>query len=334
MRLPEFKRLEPEDLDEALDMLHTHGNDTGILAGGTDLLVRMKQRLFTPKHLISLKKLASLSYIREENGSVKIGAGTPLAELTASPLVRERLPALYQAVQSIGAPSIQHHRGTIGGNLCQDNRCKFYNQSAFLRSTKQPCHKAGGKICYAREGSDRCRSTCQSDGAPALIALGAEATLSSQRGNRTIPLVDLYSTVGEHPLSIESGELLTELDIPMPNPGAGSSYKRLAYRSAIDYPEVSAAAFVETDSNNLIKKARIVVGAIGGAPLLLAQASRSLEGKSAADRDVIQATADQAMNDASTFAVENTHATLEYRTAMISVMVRKALQGAVGAVGE
>ncbi|MCP4691290.1 MAG: hypothetical protein GY859_24805 [Desulfobacterales bacterium] len=330
MRLPYFERLEPGDLDEALEMLHAHGNDGGLLAGGTDLLVRMKQRLFTPKHLISLKKLTSLSYIREENGSLKIGAGTPLAEVSASSLVRERLPALFQAIQAIGAPTIQHHRGTIGGNLCQDNRCKFYNQSAFLRSTRQLCHKAGGKICYAREGSDRCRSTSQSDGAPALIALDARATLTSKQGARAIPLVDLYTTEGEHPLSIAPDELLTEIEIPTPKPGAGSSYKRISYRSAIDYPEVSAGVLVETDADAKINRARIVVGAIGGAPLLLAQASERLVGKSTADRDAMQKTADLAMDHASTFAVDNTHAALEYRISMISVMVRRALEEAGG----
>lgn len=333
MRLSEFERLEPGDLEEALEMLHIHGSDSGILAGGTDILVRMKQRLFTPRYLISLKKLKSLSYIREESGSVKIGAGTPLAEITASQLVRDRLPALYQAVRSVGAPSIQHHRGTIGGNLCQDNRCKFYNQSAFLRSTRQACHKAGGRICYAREGSDRCRSTSLSDGAPALIALGALATLSGRQGGRTIPLLDLYTMQGEHPLSLGPDELLTELEIPMPKAGTGSSYKRVSYRSAIDYPEASAGVCVETGSDARVREARIVVGAIGGAPLLLAQASKSLVGASAADRDAIRKTADRAMDHASAFAVDNTHAPLDYRTAMISVVVRKALEEASGLSG-
>ncbi len=332
MRLPTFEYLEPKNLQEALEILHVHEKSCSILAGGTDLLVRMKQRLLKPDCLMSLKSLNSLSYILKKDGVISIGACTSLAKVCASNIIQEHFPSLVTAVQSIGAPSIQHFRGTVGGNLCQDSRCLFYNQSAFWRSGKQPCHKAGGQICYAKEGSsDRCHATYQSDSAPVLTALGAEVILSSKKGARTIPLSDFYSTYGEQPFTKEPGELLTEIRIPVPEPGTGNAYKRLSYRSAIDYPIASAAAVVQIsdDSEPVIKKARIVIGAISRAPLPVAQISGILEGKPVSDKDSLGKAADQAMDIASAFAVHNAGSALEYRVQMVSVLVQRAINEAV-----
>ncbi len=332
MRLPTFEYLEPKNLQEALELLHIHGKNCSILAGGTDILVRMKQRLLKPEYLISLKSLNSLSYIRRENGFISMGAGTFLAKVCSSDIIQEQFPSLVSAIHSIGAPSIQHFKGTVGGNLCQDSRCLFYNQSAFWRSGKQPCHKAGGQICYAKEGSsDRCHATYLSDSAPALVALDAEVTLSSKKGARTIPLSDFYSTYGEQPFSKEPDELLTEIRMPVPSAGTGNAYKRLSYRSAIDYPIASAAAVVQIsdDSEPVIKKARIVIGAISRAPLPAAQISAILEGKPVSDKDSLEKAADQAMDIASAFAVHNAGSTLEYRIQMVPVLVQRAINEAV-----
>jgi len=328
VRLPKFEYSDPKDLGEALELLHTHGNDCRILAGGTDLLVRMQQRLTQPKILISLKHLQNLAYIRQEDGCIKIGARTTLEDICASDLMKDLFPGFWQAVRGIGAATIQHTRGTIGGNLCQDNRCAFYNQSAFFRSTQQPCHKAGGQICYAVEGSDRCRSTCQSDGAPALMALSTQATIKAKGDTRSIPLADLYTTKGEDPLALAADEMLTELQIPIPQAQAGSAYQKLSYRSAIDYPILSAAAAVETE-NSKIRTARIVIGAMAGAPLYLMQASESLRGKAATDSSAIEAAAATAGDHAAVFAVDNVHSNLEYRSNMIAVLVGRALESAL-----
>lgn len=328
MRLPEFTYLEPAGLDEALEMLAEHGADCRVLAGGTDLLVRMKQRLLTPACLMSLKSVDGLAGITETDGMLKIGAATPLADITASAPVRQKFPALAEAVESVGAVSIQHFRGTIGGNLCQDNRCRFYNQSAFFRSTKQLCHKAGGQICYAREGSDRCRSTCQSDTAPALIALGAEVTVCSRDGRRRMPLMELYTATGEHPLSLADHELLTDIRIPLPQPGEGAAYHRLAYRSAIEYPVVCAGAWVRLEEGT-IADTRIVVGAIASGPLHITGAAEHLVGRRAGDRRALEKTAESAADAAAAFAVDNVHGSTEYRMKMAAVMTTRALEGAL-----
>jgi len=328
MLLPRFDYLDPENLEEALDLLAVHKEDAKVLAGGTDLLVRMKKGLLKPKVLISLKSLNELSYIKEETGCIKIGARTPLADIIASGPVQDNARALSQACEKVGAITMQHYRGTIGGNILQDNRCHHYNQSDFHRSGHQACHKNGGKICYARENADRCNSTCQSDGSTALMALGAKLVLLSKGNERTVDLDNFYTADGIMPHDIQSNELLKDIIIPIN--GARSAYRRLAYRSAIDYPIVCAGVLVRpSDSQkDRIDEARIVVGAMGRAPLFLAQASSSLKGKKLDDTDAFKKAADASMDSAATFAVHNVGSTLEYRCEMISPLVLQGLKEA------
>ncbi len=328
MRLPRFEYLKPENLDQLLDMLAEYKSDAKILAGGTDLLVRMKKGLLAPKYLVSLKDLDSLSYIKEEPDCIKIGSRTPIADIIASKTIQKHARALFQACETIGAVSIQHYAGTIGGNILQNNRCHHYNQSDFYRSGHQACHKAGGKICYAREVADRCNSTCQSDGATALMALGAILTLASKGNQREVELENFYTTDGIMPFAMEAQELLTEINIPKLE--AKSAYKRLAYRSAIDYPIVCAGVLVKTadqdENSDKIEEARIVVGAMGRAPLFLPKAASLLKGKSLNDLDAYKNAAGSAMNSAAPFAVHNVGSTLEYRCSMVEEMVLQALK--------
>jgi len=328
VQLPEFEYLKPQNLEEVLDFLHEYKDDARIISGGTDLLVRMKKGLLAPKYLISLKNIKSLSKIEIEDEFITIGSGTSLNDIYKSDLVKKKIPALANSAQSVGAWSIQHFRGTIGGNICQNSRCLYYNQSEFWRSGKLPCHKTGGKTCYAKKNSSRCHATYQSDTAPALIALNAEATLKSKSGTRTVPLLDLYTSKGETPFAITSDEILTEFKISLSKSKTGNAYKRLSYRSAIDYPIVSAGVFVEIEENT-IKDARIVVGAIGRAPLLIAGSATILKDKSVADEASIQKAADMALDRAKAFAVDNVGASLEYRIKMVSVLVKRSLKEAI-----
>jgi len=333
VRLPQFNYTGPDTLEKALDLLSAHAQDAKILAGGTDLLVRMKKGLIAPKMIISLKALNELSYIKKDKNTIRIGARTCLADIIASDLVQKEAAALSIACEKVGSATIQHFRGTIGGNILQDNRCFHYNQSAFHRSGRQACHKDGGKICYARDVSDRCNSTCQSDGATALMALGASLVLVSKGHERTVALTDFYTTDGIMPFAMEPQELLKEIVIPVE--GGKSSYQRLAYRSAIDYPIVCAGVLLKASAKkDAIEDARIVVGAMGRAPLFLNQESASLKGKSLTDTGALQKAAAAAMNSAATFAVHNVGSTLEYRCAMVSEMVFRALQEAAASVSK
>lgn len=326
--IPEFEYIVPENLEEALDFLSSHGEGTAVLAGGTDLVVRMKQRLVKPRFVVSLKKLEDLRGIRKSDGSILMGAMTPLVEVLENDLVGEYLPALRQAVAKIGAPSIQHFRGTIGGNLCLETRCLFYNQSRFWRSGRTPCHKDNGQTCYAEENSDRCRSANVSDGACALMALGGNVVLASARGEKVVPVEDFFTGKGESPFAIEPDELVVKIRVPVATTGAGCSFQKISYRSAIDFALVSAAVSLEVKDGHF-GNVRIAIGGAGAAPLLLKEAAATIKGKSMDDTKALEAASELAKKHASAFMVENLGASLEYRQMMIRVLVRRALDEAV-----
>jgi 4-hydroxybenzoyl-CoA reductase beta subunit len=328
MRLPAFEYLEPKNVEEAFEMLANHADQSAVMAGGTDLIVRMKQRLVQPAFLISLKDLHVLNYIRQENALIVIGATTPLLSLHESKLVKTHFPALADAARLIGAPSIQHVRGTIGGNLCLQTRCLYYNQSAFWRSGRAPCHKDHGEICYAEENSDRCRSANQSDGACALMALRARIVLDSTRGRRTLSIEDFFTGKGESPFAAASDELVTEIQIPVPGKGEGSSFQKLTYRSAVDFALVSASAWVAVEEGK-ISDARLAIGGAGASPLLLKEAANKLVGKDVQDKHSVEETAKQVRNQASAFMVNNLGSTLEYRKKMSGVMAKRAIEDAL-----
>jgi 4-hydroxybenzoyl-CoA reductase subunit beta len=326
--LPQFQYLEPKDLDETLDLLAHHGEQASLLAGGTDLLVRMKQRLARPAFLISLRDLSQLRYIREESDHVAIGATTPLASILGSDVVADRYPALHQAVKRIGATTIQHFRGTIGGNLCLQTRCAFYNQSAFWRSGRTPCHKDHGQTCYAEENSDRCRSANQSDGACALTALDAGIVLSSRRGQRILKPEAFFTGKGEAPFAKEPDEMVTEIQLPFLRDGQGSSFMKLTFRSAVDFGLVSVAVALKLD-REMISGARLVIGSAGASPLLLKEAGGLLIGKASYDLAAIDDAALQAGKHASAFMVNNVGSCLEYRRKMAPVLAKRAIREAL-----
>lgn len=322
MRLPAFEYFAPKDMAGVLTLLAEKGVDASVIAGGTDLLVRMKQRLLEPKFLVSLKNLKGLNYIRQEGNVTAIGAMTPLASVVASKGIMEMYPALYKAVQSIGAPAIQHFRGTVGGNLCLQTRCLYYNQSKFWRSGRGRCHKDNGEICYAEENSDRCRSANQSDGAVALMALDASIVLVSLRGKRRLPLEEFFTGRGENPFAMERDELVTEIQIP--RDGGLSGFQKLTHRSAIDFCLVSAAVKIEV-RNGQIGRARIAIGGAGASPLLLREAASCLEGKPLKDDAAIMEVAEKVKRHASAFMVDNLGSNLEYRKKMAGVMAKRAI---------
>lgn len=328
MRLPAFEYLAPKNLAEALEFLSVHGDKARVIAGGTDLIVRMKQRLVDPAFLISLKNLQELDFIRQDNGIAAIGAMTPLSSLLDSDLIKANFPALLEAIKVIGAPSVQHFRGTIGGNLCLQTRCLYYNQSAFWRSGRTRCHKDNGETCYAEENSDRCRSANQSDGACALMALGAKVILLSNRGKRILPMEEFFTGKGENPFSAEPDEMVTELQVPIAAKGQGSSFQKLTYRSALDFALVSSAVWLALEKGK-ISGARIAIGGAGASPLLLKEAASILIGKKPEDAGSIDETAHQVRKHASAFMVDNLGATLEYRQKMAGVMAKRAIKGAL-----
>jgi 4-hydroxybenzoyl-CoA reductase beta subunit len=327
VRLPDFDYLEPETFEETLEMLAVHKDKATLLAGGTDLIVRMKKRLLAPAALISLKKLSDLNYIRRQNNEILIGPMTPLVSIRESEMIKSRFHALAQAVTLIGAPTLQHFRGTMGGNLCLDTRCLFYNQSAIWRSGRTACHKDHGETCYAEKNSDRCRSANQSDGACALLALEATLLLASTRGKRSIPMEDFFTGRGESPFALDPDEMVAEIRLPLSEKMRESSFQKLAYRSALDFALVASAARIEVKDGEFAD-ARIVIGGAGASPLLLKEASESLIGKSVQDRAALEEARVKVSKHASPFMVDNLGSTLEYRRKMAGTMAIRALREA------
>jgi len=326
MRLPKFEHLQPESLEEALALLSKYGEEVKVIAGGTDLLVSMKQRLLNPKYLLNLKGLAELDFIKEDRGGLRIGALTRLTTIIRSPLVREKFPILAQAASYVAAPPLQN-MGTLGGNLCLNTRCFFYNQSQFWRQARPLCFKTGGEMCHVVRGGDHCYSVYQGDLAPVLIALGARVKLAKKGSEWVIPLLDLYTGRGEEPIALETGAILTEVEVPAPAAPWGGDYQKLRYRGAMDFPLVGVAA-VLTWNGTSCTKATVVLNAVASAPVVVEEASRLLEGQKL-DEDVIARAAEAAYEVA--HPVANISSTPLYRRKMVRVMARRAIGNGVQA---
>jgi len=323
MRLPKFEHLQPESLEEALDLLSEHGEEARVIAGGTDLLVSMKQKLLTPKYVLNLKELG-LDFIEEGKEGLRIGALTRLTTIIKSPLVQEKLPVLAQAAGYVAAPPLQN-MGTLGGNLCLNTRCFFYNQSRFWRQARPLCFKTGGEMCHVVKGGDHCYSVYQGDLAPALVALGARVRLAKKGGEWVIPLLDLYTGQGEKPIGLEAGEIVTEVEIPAPAASSwGGDYQKLRYRGAMDFPLVGVAAVLNWNGEDCAG-AKVVLTAVASAPVVVEEAGKLLEGKKP-DEEVIAKAAEAAYQVAR--PVANVGSTPLYRRKMVRVMTKRAIVSA------
>jgi len=259
MLLPDFKYMRPKSFDELLSYLIKYGNDASVLAGGTDLLPRMKMGLKQPKIIISLSAIDDLAYVSQAAQTIRIGALTTIYELEHQPAVVENYPALYEAALSTASENIRL-KATVGGNIIQDTRCMDYNQSKEWKASFKPCFKSGGGICNAIKGGKRCFATYCGDLGPALISIGASVCLMSKEGEREIPLEALFTGDGRSPFSMHRGELLKEVRLPFNKTMGG--YKKLRMRNSIDY-SLASVAF----SSNEKEKGRLVVGAVGPRPL-------------------------------------------------------------------
>ncbi len=324
MQLPPFDYQRPAGLEQALQLKARLGEAALWLAGGSDLLVRAKQGLLAPETVISLADLNDeLCRIGQDDKGLRIGASATLAQVAGYHQVPKRLPGLAEALASIGAPTLQQSVATVGGNLCAQTRCLYYNQSALWRSGLAPCFKLGGEVCHPGGSSaDRCRSVCQADGAVMLAALGAEVRLLSSDGERSLALSDFFTGKGEAPHDLAPEELLAEIRVPMPR-AAGSAYVKLALRGALDYAMLSAGAFLRLQGGK-VAEARVALGAVFAAPLLLKDALAPLWGQEPSEAAIAEAAA-RAGSHAEPFIIDNVVGTVEWRRQMVPVAVRRAL---------
>ena len=326
MRLPEFELIQPRSLQEACSVLGEDDKRATLLAGGTALMVGLRYRLSKPGVVIDLKGLTALNYVgRNGSGGLSIGSMVPLETLKQSSLVLNEYPLLAQAVQLVAIPSIRR-KATLGGNLCLDTRCIYYNQSEFWRRGLPACFKLGGEICNAVEKGRRCQAVYQSDLGPVLMVLGAEVKIVSANGERVVALSEFFTGRGERPNVLKPDEILVEVQIPPSGQGAARTYEKLRVREGMDFPMAGVAVMVKRDRSGTIGQVKVVLGAVGSSPIEVAKVAGLLEGRKPTD-DLLQSVSREAMDRAQ--PVENLAMSARYRRKMVGVLVGRALRRAL-----
>ena len=246
MRLPPFRYFAPRSVAEAVGLLGEHGREAAVVAGGTDLYPNMKRLQMEPRVLVGLRGIRELAGIQgSAREGMVVGAGTTLTRVAQHPEVATRYPALARAAGVVSTPQLRN-MGTLGGNVCVDTRCNYYNQSYEWRRSIGFCMKKDGDICLVAPGSARCWAVSSSDTAPVLWALGAEVTLVGPGGERRIPVSGLFRDDGIEYLGKAPDEIVTELRLP-PVDGWRATYWKLRRRGAFDFPVLGVAAAVRVE---------------------------------------------------------------------------------------
>ena len=321
LRLPPFRYLAPRHLDEAAQMLEEEGDQAMLVAGGTDLYPNMKRRQFTPPVLIGLRALPELKTISgsPEQG-MRIGAGVTLTRLAEHPELLEHYPALATAAGSVSTPQLRN-AGTIGGNLLLDTRCNYYNQTEFWRRSIGYCMKKDGDVCLVAPGSPRCWAISSADTAPVLVSLGASVRLVSARGERVIPVHELFRDDGMDPYTKAADEILTEVILP-PATGWQSVYLKLRRRGSFDFPILGVAVALRPAGDGSIAGARITLGAVASHPVEAKDAAALLIGQHLTP-EKIDAVATLAAKRAK--PLDNADLSMNYRKQLATIYVRRAL---------
>ncbi len=325
MTMPACRVARPRTVEEAVRILADGGPETLILAGGTDVVPNLQMRLFTPRLLLDIKPIRALSGITfVAGGALRIGALTTLTEIVNSPVVESRYPVLASAVATIAGP-LQRNMGTLGGNLCLETRCLWYNQSFFWRKALGGCLKKEGHVCHVAPGGKRCWAVWSGDSAPALLTLDAEIEIVGPRGARRIPLGTFYRNDGMDRIALDRDEMVAAVFLPARTAGRRGFYHKLRIRDSIDYPLAGVAVALELDRSGVCREARVAINAVNPAPLLVREASEWLEGQSYSP-ELIARVAQAVIRTGK--PLTTSASTPVYRRDMLRVFTRRALEEA------
>jgi 4-hydroxybenzoyl-CoA reductase subunit beta len=320
MRLPRFLFRTPASLEETARILDGEGPEAMLVAGGTDLLPNMKRRQQVPKTLVALRGVPELKRI--ENGSgLTLGAGLTLTDLVRNETVRERYAGLWQAAVQVATPHLRN-MGTLGGNLCLDTRCTYYDQSLEWRRAISYCMKKDGETCWVAPSSERCLAVSSTDTAPALTALGATVRLVSASGEREVSLEELYRNDGIHYITRRPDEILADVKLD-PADGWKSVYWKLRRRGSFDFPVLSVAAAAKLAGDGTVEALRLVLGAVASRPIVCDDAAAEVVGGKLTDGAIANAAA-LAAKPAK--PMDNTDFTLHWRKRVTSEFVGLALR--------
>jgi 4-hydroxybenzoyl-CoA reductase subunit beta len=326
LSLPEFKLLRPRELEEALQHLAEHAENIRVLAGGTDIIPSMRQKLFEPAYMLDLRRIESLRGIKPlPDGSVEIGALTILRSVERSDFLRRHYSVLTEAAATVASPVLRN-MGTIGGNICLDTRCLWYNQSLSWRKGCGFCIKKDGDICHVAPGGSKCWAAFSGDTPPALLCLDAEIEIASTAGLRRMSLRDFYTGLGEDYRKLQPQELVTRVILPASSAGYRGVYRKLRVRGSIDYPLAGVAVAIKR-LNGCVTDARVAITAVNPAPLPVKGAEDLLIGK-ILDETIAASVGDLAAKIAK--PLTTSALTPEYRREMIRVFTKRAVLAAAG----
>jgi len=320
-----FQVVRPDDIEDAVRVLAENGPEAMIIAGGTDVVPNLQMRLFSPRVLVDLKPVQALAEIEfSPREGLRIGAMATLTQILDSPPVREKFPVLASAVGTIAGP-LQRNMGTLGGNLCLETRCRWYNQSYLWRKALGGCLKKEGDVCHVAPGGDYCWAAWSGDSAPALLALDAEIEIAGPRGTRRIPLHKFYKNDGMDRINLGRDELVTAVHVPAHMAGRRGVYHKLRIRDSIDYPLAGVAVTMDVDRDGICRDARVALTAVNPAPLLVRQAGESLEGQKMS-AELIERAAHAAIQTGK--PLTTSASTPVYRRDMVRLFTRRALEEA------
>jgi len=325
LRLPPCTFLGARSVGDALKFMADSGPEAMLVAGGTDLYPNMKRRQFEPKVLVGLRGIRELDGVRGSAASgLVIGSQTTLTRVARHAGLREAFPGLATAAGLVSSPQLRN-MGTIGGNVCVDTRCNYYNQTYQWRQAIGFCMKKDGDICLVAPGSPRCWAVSSSDTAPVLWSLGATVRLHGAGGERLVSIEQLYRDDGIDYLAKRPDEILTEILLP-PADGTRSVYLKLRRRGSFDFPVLGVAVALRQDGDT-VRDARIVLGAVASEPREARDAATLLAGQRLTP-DVIDAVAAAASKPSK--PLDNTDFTHPYRKKMTRVFVARALRHLAG----
>jgi 4-hydroxybenzoyl-CoA reductase subunit beta len=328
MKLPKFDYVKPKFIREACELLEAAGGHARPIAGGTELLMAMKNRQALPKMLVDLGGLPLNRISYSDDEGLRVGALVSLRHLANHSVVREKYSVLAQAASSAGTVQLQA-MGTLGGNLCQNTCCVYFDRATGPRQTLGPCIKLDGQVCYVVEGSEKCWAGYAGDLAPALLVLRAKLKIADSRGEKIMPLRELFSNDGKCPQTLLPGQIITEIHVPRADHGSGGAYLKLRQRETLDYPLLGVAAhFVMEAGGAVCKDAALALTAVDHAPMVIEGAGR-LIGK-APTNDLIQELASTAHKNAhpikSVCGIQ-----VRYRKNMVNVFAESAIRQALEA---
>jgi 4-hydroxybenzoyl-CoA reductase subunit beta len=281
----------------------------------------MKHRLFEPDHLIALRGIDDLHGVREQDGALCIGAAETLSAVAAHPRVRALFPALATAAAHVAGPQLRN-AGTIGGNVCLDTRCTYYNQTAFWRDALGYCLKKDGDVCHVTRVGKKCVAAHSADTPPVLMTLGATITLVGARGTREGPVAEFFVANGIANPRRAPDENVTEIRVPLASSGLRQAYAKLRQRKSIDFPLLTVAIAAGMDDGR-IRTIEGVVTALGSRPRALTGWSDGVVGRRL-DDEVIEELAERAHKQC--HPLENIIVDPDWRRAMVPVYVRRALR--------